>query len=662
MTTYYWVGGTGNWSDSAHWSLSSGGSGGAGVPSSSDDTVIDVNSGGSAFTLTVNGEYSVNSVSINNQYCTFIIADDFTCNGTFTITNCALFKGVAGGGGSLYQNGVLSFNGGTYNLMYLDWYCFANVNIAGGTFQNTEGLNGIATGTVFIVNPITWNFSIANMYLNHITINANFTCTTSLGSGTLIYFYGNILSSSINNELSIGNINFSLTMVINSNRLTHYIENVNMKFGVFSINCDGAGTNTVNITGYSDEKKKIKCQMYSRFVVSHYNSGATIYFDIALDLDSRYYISATGTGWTGYLNQTIHFMKPVVVKNNFFQIENYANNGRIVNVYFDDTLSITKEVETNSCYLLTYQVSGQNVITNVYLKKNTTVDYFYTNGTGTGHAFNIYFTPSENITCNLNKDQTIGSDMKIDCGTDTTYNIDLYTKSITLNGGNFYLMGKGNWYLNGNYTHSAGNYRRRNAHILLNNDDLILNNSAVYQNDGYSRDFSDLSWVNGYSGFTFTGGFELCESPLTADKIIFSGSSGFVINYKPSTKEYYVYGMELNWQTPIIYPLYSSKNLNEGLNLIIERNNNDTLFIFNVDNVGLKSITIGPDENTRWGITTGIDIYVLSVNNNGQRLTGGDYQGQLHVGGGDAPLDYEIIDSRYWIDMGKYEDLWEVWD
>jgi hypothetical protein len=47
----YWVGGTGTWSDTAHWSTTSGGAGGAAVPSSSDDVFIDLNAGGGTITL-----------------------------------------------------------------------------------------------------------------------------------------------------------------------------------------------------------------------------------------------------------------------------------------------------------------------------------------------------------------------------------------------------------------------------------------------------------------------------------------------------------------------------------------------------------------------------------------------------------------------------------
>jgi len=44
MATKYWVGNGGNWSDTAHWSLSSGGAGGAGAPSSEDEVYFDENS------------------------------------------------------------------------------------------------------------------------------------------------------------------------------------------------------------------------------------------------------------------------------------------------------------------------------------------------------------------------------------------------------------------------------------------------------------------------------------------------------------------------------------------------------------------------------------------------------------------------------------------
>ena len=43
--TYYWVGNGGNWNDAANWSTSSGGAGGAGIPTAAIDVIMDNNSG-----------------------------------------------------------------------------------------------------------------------------------------------------------------------------------------------------------------------------------------------------------------------------------------------------------------------------------------------------------------------------------------------------------------------------------------------------------------------------------------------------------------------------------------------------------------------------------------------------------------------------------------
>lgn len=57
----YWVGGTGDWYDPAHWSFTSGGAGGACVPTAGDDVFFDANS----FTAT---DQTV-SINIENAYC-----------------------------------------------------------------------------------------------------------------------------------------------------------------------------------------------------------------------------------------------------------------------------------------------------------------------------------------------------------------------------------------------------------------------------------------------------------------------------------------------------------------------------------------------------------------------------------------------------------------
>jgi len=68
MAVYYWVGGSGTWNSitTINWAASSGGAGGAGVPTSTDDVLFDANSG-TAATIVVTTTAATNSISINKS-------------------------------------------------------------------------------------------------------------------------------------------------------------------------------------------------------------------------------------------------------------------------------------------------------------------------------------------------------------------------------------------------------------------------------------------------------------------------------------------------------------------------------------------------------------------------------------------------------------------
>ena len=64
MANRYWIGGTGDWDSTDHWSTSSGGSSGASVPTSSDNVFIDSNSGfttGPQTEMLTNGTFTGNA-------------------------------------------------------------------------------------------------------------------------------------------------------------------------------------------------------------------------------------------------------------------------------------------------------------------------------------------------------------------------------------------------------------------------------------------------------------------------------------------------------------------------------------------------------------------------------------------------------------------------
>lgn len=61
MANRYWVGGSGDWTDTSHWSTTSGSSGGASVPTSSDDVIVDANSAVANCEIRWNASKSVRS-------------------------------------------------------------------------------------------------------------------------------------------------------------------------------------------------------------------------------------------------------------------------------------------------------------------------------------------------------------------------------------------------------------------------------------------------------------------------------------------------------------------------------------------------------------------------------------------------------------------------
>lgn len=92
MAERYWIGGTGDWSDNTnHWSTSSGGSGGAVLPTSSDNVHVDSSSGfGSGGTITVDMDAVMNDIICNSGY-TFTISEP-TGNWGFVISGSVTFE------------------------------------------------------------------------------------------------------------------------------------------------------------------------------------------------------------------------------------------------------------------------------------------------------------------------------------------------------------------------------------------------------------------------------------------------------------------------------------------------------------------------------------------------------------------------------------------
>ena len=126
----YWVGGTGNWSDTTHWSASSGGAGSAGVPTSTDDVYFDSASNATAYTVTVDAAATTRDL-------VFFAAP--SSSGTVTFTDSATLN--------VYGN-ISLLSGMTFAANGVIW-----TQKASGTQTITSnGVTITSTGTAFRFN------------------------------------------------------------------------------------------------------------------------------------------------------------------------------------------------------------------------------------------------------------------------------------------------------------------------------------------------------------------------------------------------------------------------------------------------------------------------------------------------------------------------------
>ena len=92
MANRYWVGGTGNWSDTARWATTTGGAGGASVPGAADNAFFDANSGTGTATTTTGATCII--VTLNSSTLSLVVGDNFTHTGRFNFTLGSLSLGT----------------------------------------------------------------------------------------------------------------------------------------------------------------------------------------------------------------------------------------------------------------------------------------------------------------------------------------------------------------------------------------------------------------------------------------------------------------------------------------------------------------------------------------------------------------------------------------
>jgi hypothetical protein len=208
MANRYWVGGTGNWSDTAHWSTSNGGSGGAAVPTSSDNvwfTNLGFPTGG---TCTLDQDAVCGNFQL--QYGTFD-ANDF--NVTASSVSLASYIG----------NPVLNMGNGTWTINGDGG--FSCGDICSDPIKPTIDAEG---STILITSSCNVGLGLIDRTWNNITIQAS----VSLIAG----------SAFTTPTITINNL------TINTPGITVYFDSDIASWEINNFVANGAGANLINIS------------------------------------------------------------------------------------------------------------------------------------------------------------------------------------------------------------------------------------------------------------------------------------------------------------------------------------------------------------------------------------------------------------------------------
>ena len=232
MADRYWILGTGSWSstNTANWSASSGGAGGASVPTAADNVFFDANSnvGTGAFTVTM-----ANTPRVCN---------DFTASGldgTMTLAGASIALNVSGSltwpatGFIRTYNGVTTFNAtttgktvSTQNIAFGTSIEFAGVGggwTLGSALNVSNGFLNLTNGTL---NTSASNYAITTIQLsssnsNTRTLNLNGSTVTITGTGTSGWTTSTITNLTFNAGTS-SIVNVGASTFFNGGGLTFY--------------------------------------------------------------------------------------------------------------------------------------------------------------------------------------------------------------------------------------------------------------------------------------------------------------------------------------------------------------------------------------------------------------------------------------------------------
>ncbi len=264
----YWVGGTGNWSDTNHWASSSGGTSGASIPKW-DDVVFDSLSSSGSYTVTCDYDVQCLSLTMGNPPSGTITLERgfyvFVVNGSVTLaTNMVILSTyspsfypiILEGSGSLTTNGV--------SIPY-DIHFFPSSN---GTYTLQDDLTLVGAD----INHVAYGLDTNGKKVTAQNYLGNFVSAKTLTLGASILTFTGIFTLSASNNttlnLNTGTINCAsfiapiVGSIVNAGTSTINITSGNGALGANNSNALAMTYYNVNLTGVTNSGRGDSVKIY----------------------------------------------------------------------------------------------------------------------------------------------------------------------------------------------------------------------------------------------------------------------------------------------------------------------------------------------------------------------------------------------------------------
>jgi len=207
----YWINGSGNWSDTSHWSNLSGGSGGYSAPTSANEVYFDVNSG----TGTVAVDVAATMSDFNHLKVGLTVAigtNNFTVNGDSAVTN-----GIVTIGGvdakNIWTTGNFTIgSGGTVEIKDSET---AEIKVSGNWKSENGGVYKSGKSTVFMVGSGIQTFEPGISPFYNLTFDN--TGTVQLKTDDLVIKNNFLINSgNFDNETNHKNVSITGDLIMNN--------------------------------------------------------------------------------------------------------------------------------------------------------------------------------------------------------------------------------------------------------------------------------------------------------------------------------------------------------------------------------------------------------------------------------------------------------------